>query len=1236
MKKALATVLSLIIIISTLSAFPFSANALNTSGTFGDNLRYSFDYSTGTLTISGSGDMPMEEGYRTPFAGQNIIKRIIINYGVTSIGNNAFSECSELKSVYIPDSVTKIGYDAFYNCTGLISISIPDSVTEIGNSAFHTCSGLKSLTLPNSDLKIGDYAFRECSSLTNLYIPANVSDIGKWTFLDCPGLTSIIVDSGNRVYDSRNDCNAIIKTEGDELIAGCMNTVIPGEIKKITAGAFMGCTGLKSITIPDSVTSIGNSAFNSCTGLTDITIPGSVTDFGLWVFCDCSSLSAVELQDGIENISESMFAGCVELKSITIPSSIKTVDEYAFHRCSNLSEIYCLGTQEQWNDITIDEGNDCLSNATIHFLGSDCEIVKGFLGDNIRYTLDSSTGTLTLSGSGEMRSFSYATETPFAYNEAIKDVIIENGITSISSYVFANCSSLESISIPSSVTNIDYSIFYNCPKVKSITVDSANKAYDSRNNCNAIIKKSNKELIIGCKNTVIPHGVTEIAMYAFEYCSDLTEIHIPNSVTTINSYAFSYCSSLTSIAIPESVTSIGSSAYINSTNIESITVDSNNTVYDSRDNCNAIIETNSNNLLLGCKNSFIPDSVTRIGGNAFYHCSGLKNITIPNGVTSIGTSAFNGCSGLTVLTIPCSVTVINAWAFSGCSGLTSITVDAENTVFDSRDNCNAIIYTSNNRLLFGCKNSFIPNGITGIASGAFHGCSELNEISIPNSVTNIGYSAFSDCSGLTQINIPDKVSVIEIFTFAGCSSLKNIHIPDSVTTIENNAFQSCSSLSEIVIPSSVRTIEHDAFWGCTGLSEIIIPDGVTSIGTYAFGSCTNLKSISLPDSVTHLEAFAFNNTAYYNDSSNWENDVLYIDNHLIEAKKSIRGLYAVKSGTKAIAYYAFYDCKRLTGVVIPDSVKTIELCAFLNCDGLKDVYYTGSKSEWNSIEFESDDDFRNVQMHFDYIVPCDVHTLGETVKENEIPSLCITEGSYDEVVYCSVCKSEISRQTIITELAEHTPAPAVIENAVAATYDREGHHELVVYCSVCHAELSRTKKTDEKLKRTDISKATVSQISNKTYTGKSITQKPIVKLKNKILVENKDYKLSFSNNKSVGKATITITGINAYSGKISKTFNIIPKGTSLSSLSAKSKGFTAKWSKQTTQTTGYEIQYATDSDFSKNKKSIVISKNSTVSKTVSKLNAKKKYYVRIRTYKTVKSTKYYSSWSKTKTVTTKK
>ena len=375
------------------------------------------------------------------------------------------------------------------------------------------------------------------------------------------------------------------------------------------------------------------------------------------------------------------------------------------------------------------------------------DIVEGTCGDNLTWTLNTEDGTLVIAGTGEMADYTVFSSAPwYDYRSYITYVTLPDGLTSIGDWAFDGCTFLTSITIPNSVTSIGNRAFDGCRRLTSIT---------------------------------IPNSVTSIGGLAFSYCSGLTFITLGNNVTSIGEKAFRYCHGLTSITIPNSVTSIGRNAFSSCFGLTSIRVEDGNTKYDSRENCNAIIETATNTLIRGCQNTIIPNSVTSIGSEAFDGCSSLTSITIPNSVTSIGYYAFSSCSALTSITIPNSVTTIEYGAFLTCYNLTSIT---------------------------------IPNSVTSIGNGAFSYCSGLTSVTIPNSVTSIGGEAFYECTGLTSITIPNNVTSIGDYAFYNCSSLTSVTIPNSITSIGNSAFRGCSSLAVVNVEATTPpTLGTNAF-----------------------------------------------------------------------------------------------------------------------------------------------------------------------------------------------------------------------------------------------------------------------------------------------------------------------------------------------------------------------------------------------------------------------------------------
>ena len=324
MKKIVSIFLSLAMLLSIVSVVDFSAYADVETGKCGGNVTYSLDTSTGVLTISGTGKMTDYSYYSSPFRYDTKIRAVTIDYGVTSIGDFAFFNCTSLTSVTIPDSVTSIGYAAFKNCRSLTSVTIPNSVTIIWDQAFCFCKSLTSITIPNSVTSIGESVFSRCTSLTSIEVSGN-----------------------NKNYSSLD--GVLFNKDKSELI------IYP-------AGKTDG-----EYEIPNSVTSIGEDAFDGCSSLASVTIPNSVTSIGSSAFCYCTSLSSVTIPDSVTSIGQCVFIYCSSLSSVTIPNSVTSIDANAFLDCTSLKDVYYTGSQSDWKKISIDSYNDSLTNATIHY-----------------------------------------------------------------------------------------------------------------------------------------------------------------------------------------------------------------------------------------------------------------------------------------------------------------------------------------------------------------------------------------------------------------------------------------------------------------------------------------------------------------------------------------------------------------------------------------------------------------------------------------------------------------------------------------------------------------------------------------------------------------------------------------------------------------------------------------------------------------------------------------------------
>ena len=581
---------------------------------------------------------------------------VTIGSGVTSIGRLAFAYCKSLTSITIPNSVTTIDYSAFQSCTSLTSVTIGSGVTSIGTGVFRGCDAITSVTslIENPfaiDGKDKDYPTFSLGTYDNasLYVPkgtvdkynetegwkdfANIKEIEEETLeidnlfytLNYPKKVAAVTSSRTKyageivipesvVY---NDVTYKVTAIDQLAFDSCeelTSVTLPNTITTIGFSAFSGCSHLTSINIPEGTTDIGDGAFNGCQSLTSITIPNSVVKLGEAVFENCINLESVKMSENVTSIDAEAFAGCTNLASIEIPNGVKEIGNWAFRSCESLTSVTIPETVETIGEYAFNGCNGLTSIIIpdkVAYMGqeafSECENL---------HALSIGKGLCTIP------------ERAFTNCEKLESVVFSEGLTTIGIEAFWNCKSITTIELPNSLTTINRRAFQDCANIKtlsipsglttietdafcwcpleSITVDKENPVFDSRGDCNAIIRTANDELFLGCKNTVIPDDVKHIGVGAFFNIEDLTSISIPQSVTTIEAQAFDGCKGLTSITIP--------------------------------------------------------DNVTYIGIRAFAECIGLTSVVIPNQVRNIDAYAFNGCP-LTSITLGSGVKNIGRLAF---------------------------------------------------------------------------------------------------------------------------------------------------------------------------------------------------------------------------------------------------------------------------------------------------------------------------------------------------------------------------------------------------------------------------------------------------------------------------------------------------------------------------------------------------------------------------------------------
>ena len=934
------------------------------------------------------------------------ITSVIIGNGVTSIGSAAFCDSIKLKKITIPNSVTSIGQYAFNGCRSLSSIIISDNVTFIGDCAFGGCDSLTSINVNPSNTRYSSDEYGVLfnkdkteliqypigNSRTSYEIPASATSITSDAFAYCKNLTSIYVNPSNTRYSS-DEYGVLFNKDKTELIQ------YP-----------IGNTRTR-YDIPDSVTILYNAAFYDCYSLKTLSTGNGLT----WFYCDFlfhrSNLS--ELIIGY-NISSVPYCSVDSLTSIYVdPANAEySSDEYGVLFNKNKTELirYPVGNTRTSYEIpyTVTSISDNAFTMGINL--TSIYVAPA----NAEFSSDE-CGVLFNKDKTELIQY------PIGNNRTSYE--IPDGVININSYAFYSCFSLETINIPESVAQITDS-FVECRNLTNIYVDSNNASYSSDED-GVLFNKDKTELIqypIGNDRIyyAIPNGISYIEYGAFGCCSNLIKIVIPSSLSLMSYNAFYDLDNLTDVyyngtqnewyRLTNELTiefdnkkihyadkgekiagSCGKSIiWFYDKSAETLFLMGSNDMYNWPSSYDVPWSSYSSYI----KSIIIDNEVTSIGDYAFYDCENLATVNIPKNITNIGESAFDGCTSLQSVSIPASVVSIGDLAFA--DSVKAIYVDDGNPNYSSDEN--GVLFNKSKTELIQyptlreTAEFTVPDGVTRIGKHSFYSCSNLTDITILEGVTDIGCGAFMYCESLTSVTIPHSVTNIGEDAFYYCNSLSDVYYAGSCEDWElitigdyNTGLMFClihatdgdlgisiqfdettgeltisgkgampeysivgtkpwaiyeDQIKSVRIEEGVTTICADAFYDCSNLTTVFIPDSIISIGNYAFCYCTSLTSITIGSGVTSIGSLVF---AFCSEMTS----------------------FVIPEGVTTLEYGVFGECESLASLTIPKTVTYIDEYAFYECASLSDVYYTGTKKEWSSIEIvnEENDCLLNANIH---------------------------------------------------------------------------------------------------------------------------------------------------------------------------------------------------------------------------------------------------------------------------------
>lgn len=945
-------------------------------------------YEDGELYIYGSGTMYDYSAGNTPwYSYRAYITSVVIDNGITAIGDYAFTGLASLTNVSLPSSLNSIGECSFADCSRLTHISIPGNVTAMGSNVFSGCSGLASSGPIDSGCSI-EYgwstsipanAFSGCSSIASIDLPSTLTSIGASAFSGCTTLEAIRIPSsvtaiGGSAFEN---CSALGSVE------------VPTGVSAIESSTFAGCSAMTNIRVPNSVTSIGDRAFYDCSKLADIVLPEDLTLLGGYAFYNCGSLTELDVPGGVASIGEYTFYECTNLSSISISDAMASIGEYAFYGCSALEHI------------ALPSGLISIADYLFYGCSSLSEITVP-------------TGVKTIGHSA------------FCECAAITEIILPSGVTTISSSAFANCENLKHVFIPGSITTFYYTgssyrpsggVFDGCPKLK--TAGPVGGGFDIEYEWTASIPSYAFLNCTSLENVVLGPVMASVGSYAFYGCTVLKSIVIPKSVTSVASYAFQNCTSLGAVLY------IGSEIYRGS-----MTIDSNNTYLENATWSYISSMDEIRSITVGAVEGgtiSVSDTIATDGAVITVYATPNKGYRLSkilvDGASIDGTS-FTVTGNHTITAVFAFYKDVTADGVCGSNLRWDLYTDGELRIFGSGSMSD---YSSQSAPWYGCreqiKTIIIENGVTNIGDYAFRSLDALTNVLIPQSVKTVGYCALNNCDSLISVVIPEGVTVIEENAFSSCDNLTVVVLPSTIFSIEREAFEYCNEISDIFYPGtslngisigSYNSYITDKFWhyGYDGSEIVSLVSGhslVTLPCEYAFKGETLSQAVTVgakpgytfsglavdygsADGLTVMvsstgdfdtvtvgaeftlvgekeivaSGFCGSNPVesvmwilysdgelyIYGDGTMWYDRWPSYDDAPWYSYRSQISSLTIVSGVTSIPGHAFNGCAGLTGVVISDGVDSIGQCAFYGCSGLTNISIPSSVTSIGNSAFE--------------------------------------------------------------------------------------------------------------------------------------------------------------------------------------------------------------------------------------------------------------------------------------------